>query len=78
MDLVVPSSPTNLRQGELDAPHLSLVAETIFAHSLQLGVTGRWSEAPKDISRDELVLSGRGRRTDEQIRTLVELSVQCV
>lgn len=24
------------------------------------------------------MLSGRGRRTDEQIRTLVELSVQCI
>jgi hypothetical protein len=36
----VPSSTTNLRECELDTPHLTLVAETVFADNLQFGVTG--------------------------------------
>jgi hypothetical protein len=36
----IPSSTTNLGEGELDTPHLTLVAETVFADNLQFGVTG--------------------------------------
>lgn len=35
----IPSSTTNLRQGEHDTPHLALVAETIFANNFQLRIT---------------------------------------
>jgi len=35
----IPGSTTNLGQGELDTPHLTLVAETVLANELQLGVT---------------------------------------
>jgi hypothetical protein len=35
----LPSSTTNLGKGELDTPHLTLVAETELADSLQFGVT---------------------------------------
>jgi len=35
----VPGRTTNLGEGEHDAPHLALVAEAVFADSLQLGVT---------------------------------------
>ena len=34
----VPSRTTNLGESEHDTPHLTLVAETIFADNLQLGV----------------------------------------
>jgi len=36
----VTSSTTDLRESELDTPHLTLVAETVFADDLQFGVTG--------------------------------------
>jgi len=36
--LYVPSCTTDLGEGEHDAPHLTLVAETIFANSLQFSV----------------------------------------
>jgi len=35
----LPSGTTDLGEGEHDTPHLTLVAETIFANDLQLGVT---------------------------------------
>ena len=35
-----PGSTTDLREGELDAPDLTLVAETELANSLQLSVAG--------------------------------------
>ena len=35
----LPGSTTNLGEGELDTPHLTLVAETVLADDLQLGVT---------------------------------------
>ena len=35
-----PSSTTDLGEGELDAPDLTLVAETELANSLQLSVAG--------------------------------------
>jgi hypothetical protein len=35
----VPGSTTDLGQGELDTPDLTLVAETVLANELQLGVT---------------------------------------
>lgn len=34
----VPGSTTNLGEGELDTPDLTLVAETVLADSLQLGI----------------------------------------
>ena len=37
--LHIPSSTTNLGEGELDTPDLTLVAETVLADSLQFGVT---------------------------------------
>ena len=36
---IVPGRTTDLGEGEHDTPHLTLVAEAIFADSLQLGVT---------------------------------------
>lgn len=39
--LNIPGSTTNLGEGELDTPDLTLVAETIFANELQLGVPSR-------------------------------------
>ena len=35
----LPGSTTDLGEGELDAPHLALVAQTVFSDDLQLGVT---------------------------------------
>jgi hypothetical protein len=35
----IPGSTTNLGQGELDTPDLTLVAESIFADELKLRVT---------------------------------------
>jgi hypothetical protein len=35
----IPSSTTNLGKGELDTPHLTLVAKTELADDLQFGVT---------------------------------------
>lgn len=37
--LHIPSSTTNLRQGKLDTPHLTLVAEAVLADNLQFRVT---------------------------------------
>jgi hypothetical protein len=36
----IPSGTTDLGEGELDAPDLTLVAETVLANSLQLSVAG--------------------------------------
>jgi hypothetical protein len=36
----IPGSTTDLGEGELDAPDLTLVAETVLANSLQLSVAG--------------------------------------
>ena len=36
----IPGSTTDLGEGELDAPDLTLVAETVLADSLQLSVAG--------------------------------------
>lgn len=35
----IPSSTTNLGQGELDTPHLTLVAQAVLADNLQFRVT---------------------------------------
>lgn len=35
----IPGSTTNLGEGELDTPHLTLVAQTVLSNELQLGVT---------------------------------------
>jgi len=40
------SGTSNLGEGELDTPHLTLVAQTIFADSLQLGVKTSGLEGP--------------------------------
>jgi hypothetical protein len=34
----IPSSTTNLGEGKLDTPHLTLVAEAVFADDLQFGI----------------------------------------
>ena len=34
----IPSGTTDLGEGELHAPHLTLVAQTVFADDFQLGV----------------------------------------
>jgi hypothetical protein len=70
---IIPSSTTNFRQGELDTPHLTLVAQTVLADDLQFGVTierGRLGNGQHDISRSTLPLSGRGVLTDEPTRKL--------
>ena len=36
----IPGSTTDLGEGKLDAPDLTLVAETVLADSLQLSVAG--------------------------------------
>lgn len=64
-----PGSTTNLGEGELDTPDLTLVAETIFANELQLGVPER---EISDMNRDKLLYSGQ--LTDEQTRKLKEVS----
>lgn len=35
----IPGSTTNLGEGELDTPHLTLVAQAVLSNKLQLGVT---------------------------------------
>jgi hypothetical protein len=35
----IPGSTTNLGQGELDAPNLTLVSQTVLSDELQLGIT---------------------------------------
>lgn len=39
MSLHIPSSTTNLRQGKLDTPNLTLVAQAVLADNLQFRVT---------------------------------------
>lgn len=39
--LNIPGSTTNLGESELDTPDLTLIAETILANELQLGVPNR-------------------------------------
>lgn len=65
---ILPSGTTNLRESELDAPHLTLVAQAIFADNLQLGVAAIEVRITIDVSRDKLMLSGRDVRTDELTR----------
>ena len=66
----IPGSTTNLGQGEHNTPHLTLVAETIFANDLQFGVSDEESVRCNDISRGKLVLSGRVILTNERTRKL--------
>jgi hypothetical protein len=46
---ILPGSTTNLGEGEEHTPHLTLVAETILANELQLGVP----EIPKVSPRSQ-------------------------
>lgn len=59
---MVPGSTTDFGQSEHDAPHFALVAESIFADNLELGVSvereGQWDSI--DIGRDELMLKWSG------------------
>ena len=66
----IPGSTTDLGQGEHDAPHLTFVAETIFADNLQFRIPGEGSVSCNDISRGKLVLSGRDILTDGRTRKL--------
>jgi hypothetical protein len=55
----IPGSTTDLGEGEHDAPHLTLVAETIFADKLQFGVTVRTLEiSDLNGARSRLVAMG--------------------
>lgn len=68
---VLPSSTTDFGEGEHDTPHLPLVAKTIFAHNLELGISSLGvSDRCCDISRDKLLPSGRQILTDAQIQRL--------
>lgn len=73
---ILPGSTTDLGEREHNAPHFTLVAKTILADDFQLRVPGRGSVSCNDMSRDKLMLSGRGLPTDEQIRTLLQLSAR--
>jgi len=42
----IPSSTTDLGQRKLDTPHLALVAESVFADDLQLGVAVMFVRIP--------------------------------
>jgi hypothetical protein len=46
----LPGSTTNLGEGEENAPHLTLVAETILANELQLGVPEMPNVSPRSQS----------------------------
>lgn len=66
----LPGSTTDLGEGELDAPHLALVAQTILANELELSVpVPPLTRCPRH-KRSKLALSGRGMciRTDERTR----------
>jgi len=59
----IPSSTTNLGEGEHDAPHLTLVAETILSDELQLSVPVK-AMLDGDLrheAENQLLLSGRDR-----------------
>ena len=60
----IPGSTTNLGESELDTPHFTLVAKTIFTNDLQLRVT-LYQVSP-----------GSSRWTDPlcELRTLLKLS----
>ena len=53
----IPGSTTNLGQGKLDTPDLTLVAETVLANELQLGVTTKCRMSvffgSNDLSREQ-------------------------
>lgn len=68
-ELCLPSSTTDLGQSQLDAPDLALVAETILANELQLGVPiPSLTDCPRH-KRSKLALSGLGGiHTDERTR----------
>jgi hypothetical protein len=53
----IPSSTTNLGERKLDAPHLTLVAEAVFADNLQFGIAVM-RLGTVDLSRGKLLLSG--------------------
>ena len=68
----IPSSTTNLGQGKLDTPHLTLVAQAVLADNLQFRVTStnRLGTETHDINRSTLLISGRRVLTDEPTRRL--------
>ena len=56
----LPGSTTDLGEGELDTPHLALVAQTILANELELSVpVPPLTRCPRR-KRSKLALSGRG------------------
>lgn len=65
----IPGSTTNLGQGELDTPDLTLVAETVLSNELQLGVTIILSQVSFRITNDlsrELALAHWPVNTDSR------------
>ena len=71
----IPTGTTDLGEGELDTPDLTLVAQAILAKQFQLGITiGRKRVLNSwfflDLSRGKLLLIGRGILTDGRTRML--------
>ena len=64
----LPGSTTDLGQSQLDSPDLALVAETILADELQLGIPNPTLTSVPRRKRSKLALSGRGIHTDERPR----------
>jgi hypothetical protein len=72
-DKCIPSSTTNLRQRKLDTPHLTLVAQAVFADDLEFGIAvmrlgNRRLEQRQAAAQWPCVMS----RTDVPTRTVVE------
>src|SRR4051812_21176678 len=67
----LPGGTTNLGQSQLDSPDLALVAETILADELQLGITNPTLTSDSDISgaRSRSVASGYHIQTSGLERT---------
>lgn len=57
----LPGSTTDFGESEHDAPHLALVAKSIFADNLELGVSvmGRVSGIPSTLAETSSCSSGR-------------------
>ena len=67
----VPSSTTNLRESEHNAPHFTLITKTIFPNDLEFGVPGvEVNFCPIDMSRASSCFSGREVLTNERPRKL--------
>jgi hypothetical protein len=67
----IPSSTTDLREGQLDTPDLTLVAETVLSDGLEFSITSYGiSIGTHDMTRSTLLISGRRVLTDGPTRRL--------